>query len=316
MLAVLRQRGFALLWLAGLVSQLGDWALFIALPFWVYERTGSVPATGVTLALYNVPRLLLSPVAGVLVDRCDRRRTLITADLCSAALLLPLLLASSPVGVPVLPVVYAVVFAQACVVHVVGPASGALVPLVVAAPQLVAANALTTLTGGVARLAGPSLGGALLGLAGFEAVVVVDAASFLVSAALVALVAVRPATAAPAAAVDPPAPLRPAGHAHPTGSPGTGVGPHPMHLWADLGQGLRLIAGVRRLRGVLCANGLVMVGYGAVTVLLAAERARPLGPGEAGRVRALRLEGERLRLELARAHEEFARLRLRGGGGA
>jgi hypothetical protein len=190
------------------------------------------------------------------------------------------------VGVPVLPVVYAVVFAQACVVHVVGPASGALVPLVVAAPQLVAANALTTLTGGVARLAGPSLGGALLGFAGFEAVVVVDAASFLVSAALVALVAVRPTTAAPMASVEPPALRGLTGHAHPTGPPGTDVGPHPMHLWADLwadlGQGLRLIAGLRRLRVVLCAGGLVMVGYGAVTVLLAAFVRDVLGGGALG----------------------------------
>lgn len=217
----------------------------------MYERTGSVLATGVTFGLYNVPRLVLSPVAGVLADRWDRRRALIAADLCSAAILLPLLLVAAPGW---LPVVYAVVLAQACVVFLVGPAGEALVPLVVAEGHLVPANALNTVTGGLTRLVGPSLGGALLGYAGFPVVVLVDAVSFLASAALIALVAVQPR---PAAAAAP-------GGASPQGQPR----PPAAAIWTDLVQWLRLIAGARRLRVLLCADGLVMVGYGAVTVLL------------------------------------------------
>ncbi len=77
MLAVLRQRDFRLLCLAGLVSSLGDWSLFIALPFYVYSLTGSALATGGTLIAESLPSILFGSVAGVFVDRWDRRRTTI-----------------------------------------------------------------------------------------------------------------------------------------------------------------------------------------------------------------------------------------------
>ena len=92
MLAVLRRRDFVLLWLGQLVSVVGDWILLIALPFFVYQETGSVLATGALFATETLPRLLLGSVAGVFVDRWDRRRTMVVADLLRAAALLPLLL--------------------------------------------------------------------------------------------------------------------------------------------------------------------------------------------------------------------------------
>ncbi len=69
MLAVLRRRNFLLVWLAGLISLTGDWILFVALPLVVYDLTGSSAATAATVASRVVPRLLLSSVAGVFVDR-------------------------------------------------------------------------------------------------------------------------------------------------------------------------------------------------------------------------------------------------------
>jgi hypothetical protein len=59
MVALLRQRDFALLWIAGLISALGDWVLFVALPFYVYQRTGSTLATGTTFIAQILPPLLL-----------------------------------------------------------------------------------------------------------------------------------------------------------------------------------------------------------------------------------------------------------------
>ena len=67
MLATLRQRNFALLWFGGLISFAGDWALIIALPVFVYDLTGSTLATGVMFIAQTLPRLLLGPLAGVLV---------------------------------------------------------------------------------------------------------------------------------------------------------------------------------------------------------------------------------------------------------
>src|SRR5215208_3957574 len=96
MLATLRQRNFALLWLSGLISFAGDWALIIALPVFVYDMTGSALATGAMFIAQTLPRLLFSPLAGVFVDRWDRRRTLVAANLAQAAVLPILLLVRSP----------------------------------------------------------------------------------------------------------------------------------------------------------------------------------------------------------------------------
>jgi MFS family permease len=96
LLGLLRHRDFALLWLAGAVSAAGDWVILVALPVQVYALTGSTLATGGSFAAYVLPRLLFGAVGGALVDRWDRRRTMMLADLTRAALTLPLLLVRSP----------------------------------------------------------------------------------------------------------------------------------------------------------------------------------------------------------------------------
>jgi hypothetical protein len=65
MLLVLRQRAFRLLFVGGLVSGLGDWFLFLALPFYVYSLTGSALATGGTFIAESLPAILFGSVAGV-----------------------------------------------------------------------------------------------------------------------------------------------------------------------------------------------------------------------------------------------------------
>src|SRR5215471_8604057 len=92
MLTTLRQRNFALLWLGGLISQTGDWLLQIGLPFYVYVLTGSALATSIMLIVSFVPNFLLGSIAGVLVDRWDRRRIMLLANFLMAVGLLPLLL--------------------------------------------------------------------------------------------------------------------------------------------------------------------------------------------------------------------------------
>ncbi len=188
-MTLLRQRNFALLWSAGVVSRIGDWMLFAALPFYVYARTDSALATGLMFIVETVPPIVLGSIAGVFVDRWDRRQTMIVADLARGALLLPLLAVQSRAA---LPVIYVVALLQAALGQFFAPARGALVPRVVGEEHLMAANALGALGDNLPRLAGPAIGGLLLGLVGLPGVVVADSASFLLSAALVTAISLTP----------------------------------------------------------------------------------------------------------------------------
>lgn len=92
MLATLRRRDFALLWSGGLISMTGDWMLLVALPIYVYQATGSALATGAIFAAELLPNALFGSVAGVFVDRWDRKRTLVVTNALLTLSVLPLLL--------------------------------------------------------------------------------------------------------------------------------------------------------------------------------------------------------------------------------
>lgn len=185
MLATLRHRDFALLWIAGLVSVAGDFALITALPLHAYALTGSAVASGAVFAATMVPRILLGSLAGVYVDRWDRKRVMIAADLLRAALLLPLLAVTSA---DFLWILYLVRVATGAIGLFFIPAESALLPRLVGEDRLVTANALNALNNNLGRLVGPAAGGVLYATGGLSTVVVVDALSFAISAGLIAAI--------------------------------------------------------------------------------------------------------------------------------
>ena len=186
MLTVLRRRDFALLWFAGLVSLTGDWMLIVALPITVYQLTGSALATGGVLIANKLSALLLGSVAGVFVDRWDRKRTMVVANLVRAPVLLLLVAVDSAERVWI---VYVVAATVSAVGQFFRPAENALLPRLVGQEDLVPANALNALNDNLSRLAGPALGGLVALWFGLGGVVAVDAASFLVAAGMIAAIA-------------------------------------------------------------------------------------------------------------------------------
>lgn len=188
MLAVLRQRDFALLWFGGLISVAGDWVLYAALPYFVYEQTGSTVATAGMIVAELAPGVALGSVAGVFVDRWERKRVLVAANLLQAAAVAVLVLVP---GTGWLWLVYAVAASQSALAAFSSPAETALLPTLVADEHLLAANSLNALNNRLARLVGVPLGGILLGSVGLEVVVVVDAATFFLAASLIAAIASR-----------------------------------------------------------------------------------------------------------------------------
>lgn len=185
MLAVLRQRDFALLWFAGLISMLGDWMLAIALPLAVYDLTGSPLATGGVLAANKLAALIIGSGAGVFVDRWDRKRTMVIANLIRGPVLLLLMLVGSADRVWI---VYVVAAVMSAVGQFFRPAESALLPLLVRRELLVPANALNALNGNLSGLLGPALGGLAAAWIGLGGVAALDAASFFVAAGMIAAI--------------------------------------------------------------------------------------------------------------------------------
>jgi MFS family permease len=191
-IGVLRHRDFSLLWWGGLVSVAGDWMLMAVLPYVVYVRTGSTIATAGMTVAELLPGILLGSVAGVLVDRWDRRRVLLAGNLLQAATVLLLLMFADG---GMLWVVYVVAAAQSALSSFTMPAENSLLPTLVGPEELVPANALNALNNRVGRLAGLPLGPLIYAGGGLGAVAAADAATFLVAAGLVALMGVRPPAA-------------------------------------------------------------------------------------------------------------------------
>ncbi|WP_158865188.1 MFS transporter [Leifsonia sp. AG29] len=192
----LLRRDFALIWTAGLVSDAGDWLLMIALPLFALAATGSPLGASTVFLVELVPMLLTGSFLGVLVDRWDHRRTMIAVACLQGVLLLPLLAASADR----MWIVYGVAAVESLLGAVMNPARRALVPRLVEAPELGRANGLIAVSDNLARLIGSPLGGLAFAVWGLPGVVLVDAASFVVTAGLVALSRAR--VSAPASAAD------------------------------------------------------------------------------------------------------------------
>ncbi|NUT96196.1 MAG: MFS transporter [Saccharothrix sp.] len=234
---------FRRLMLAAFVSEVGDWVLLIALPVYVYQRTGSVGSTATTFVVALLPSLALSPLAGVLADRWDRRRLMLGVTLAQAVALLPLLTGD-------LVVVNVVMAVQAALAALFEPARSALLPEVVGRDQVAAANGLAGLNANLSRLIGASLGGLVLAWGGLPGVLWVDVVSFVLAAALLA----RRFDVVPTRS----------------------AGGHPWRAWLE---GLRAIRGP--LRGMVAVVGLMAVGQGMFVVLFVVFVTERLGGGEA-----------------------------------
>ncbi|MBI4675238.1 MAG: MFS transporter [Chloroflexi bacterium] len=188
MFQALRNRNIALLFSGQVISIAGDLVLFIALPFWVYQLTGSAMATGFMFAALTIPQLVFSPIAGVFVDRLDRKRLMIASDLIRAALMLCYLVVNTADQVWI---IYLLAFAESAVSQFFRPSVMAVVPnLVHGEEELTRANALLGASWALGQLGGPALGGVLVATFGPHAAALFDAGTYVISAMFVALLRV------------------------------------------------------------------------------------------------------------------------------
>lgn len=185
---VLRNRNFSLLWLGQIISQLGDRLGQMALIAFITVRGGgSAMDIAKVLSLTIIPVFVVGPIAGVYVDRWDRRRTMYISDFLRALLMLIIpffLFYARALGA-----IYLLIFVIYCVGRFFVPAKLSIVPDLVEKKDLLIANSLVNITGMIAAIVGFGVSGILVERLGAQGGFYLDALSFFVSGVFIFLIA-------------------------------------------------------------------------------------------------------------------------------
>jgi len=187
--SALAHRDLRLLLTAMLVSMAGSWAYNVALLTVVYERTESLAWVGAATLGRFIPQLLFSPYAGVVADRFERVRVMVSCDLIAAAsqaALAVLVLAEAPAA----PLI-AVAAVTAIAMTPYEPAVAAVTPQLVGEEHLAAANSIRGVIENVVQVAGPALGALMLFLVPAWTVFALDGVSYVISALVVSRISMR-----------------------------------------------------------------------------------------------------------------------------
>jgi len=180
-------REFIKLWTAQIVSLFGDWFSTITISALIASYTAGTDYQGIAVSSFFIARLvppvLMRPLAGVIADRFDRKRLLIVSDIARALAVLGLLFATQ--GPENLPLVYVFVVVQFLFSAIFEPARSAMVPSLLYRHQLVAGNTLSNMTWSAMLAIGAISGGLAAELLGTQAVLLIDAMTFVVSALLI-----------------------------------------------------------------------------------------------------------------------------------
>ena len=189
-----RNRNFRQIWLGQVVSQMGDWFNTIALYSIVLTLTGSGRAVGLVLVARFLPTVFMGSLSGVIADRYNRRTIMIVSDLLRAVIVLGFLFIRRPDQVWL---IYVLTVLQLICSSFFEPAKTAAIPSVVEKRELLAANAISSVTWSSMLTLGAAIGGVITGAFGTNAAFVLDSVTYLVSAALIVTVQLpkRPARA-------------------------------------------------------------------------------------------------------------------------
>ena len=238
-------RNYRLLWFGQIVSQLGDWFNSVAIYALLLELTGNATSVALMIIVQFLPMAVIGPVAGVVVDRVNRRRLMIATDVLRGLAVLVLLTVRRPDQVWL---VYVVMGAVVSMTAFFEPARTAVIPNLTTRANLLTANALSSATWSAMLAIGAGVGGVVTALFGRNVAFLVNAVSFLASAVIIARTSFN---------ADPPEVKRPAGWASLTG-------------FGDLVEGIRYVKSDRHVAALM----LVKAGWGvAGGVLLDHDRA-------------------------------------------
>jgi MFS family permease len=175
-------RNFRRLWLAQIVSEIGDWFYTLSIYTLLLQFTGRASSVALALVLQVLPQTLVGPITGVVNDRLKRKHVMIAADLVRFAVVLAMLFVRSRSMVWL---VYPLLVAETAMAAFFEPARSSVIPNIAAESEVLVANTLSSATWSVNLLIGASVGGVVAAFFGRDAVFVLNALSFLASAVLI-----------------------------------------------------------------------------------------------------------------------------------
>jgi MFS family permease len=175
-------RNFRRLWLAQIVSEIGDWFYTLSIYTLLLQLTGHASSVALALVLQVLPQTFVGPTAGVVNDRLRRKHVMIAADLVRFGIVLAMLLVRSRSMVWL---VYPLLLAETIMAAFFEPARSSVIPNIAARGEVLIANTLSSATWSVNLLIGASVGGVVAAFFGRDAVFILNALSFLASALLI-----------------------------------------------------------------------------------------------------------------------------------
>lgn len=242
-LDVLKIKNFRQLWIGQLISNIGDSMTSLALLLLVNEITGSTTAIATMSIMLVLPQITIGLLAGVYVDRWDRRKIMIYSDLFRGLIVLLFILV---VLTKQIWLIYVVAFVQATIGTFFLPARSAIIPNIVPEEQLISANSFSQTTRVITTVIGTGLGGYLVGqLDDYALVFLLDSLTFFVSMFFIMRIGYRK----PASQTD-------------FGNVNARM------VFQQLKDGLKITFTNRILGGSVISLGVAMFGLGMVNILL------------------------------------------------
>ena len=175
-------RNFRRLWLAQIVSEIGDWFYTLSIYTLLLQLTGHAGSVALALMLQVLPQTFVGPTAGVVNDRLKRKYVMIAADIVRFAVVMAMLLVRSRSTVWL---VYPLLLAETTMAAFFEPARSAVIPNIAAEQEVLVANTLSSATWSVNLLMGAAIGGIVGAYFGRDTVFILNALSFLISAFLI-----------------------------------------------------------------------------------------------------------------------------------
>ena len=190
-LAIFRNRNFTFLWLGQLVSTIGSSLATLAASILVFRLTGSALSVGLMLMATAAPSLVVGLIAGVFVDRFDRKRIMIAADLLRGGLvvLIPILIPYNIVWL------YVIIMLTSAIGQFFEPAHASVLPEIASDEELAAANSFIAISSFGSTAIGFAASGLIAAQFGIEWAFYLDGLSFVLSALFIYLVRIQPTVA-------------------------------------------------------------------------------------------------------------------------